>query len=215
MKKIWNILHLFIALARVAKNPKNTKTALAMAERLQNLGLLEAELEAVSKSPAAVEVIKSRKMMSQIDLHMLKAMPEGSLGHTYSTHMLSLGLDPEFYKTLEIKDDVSFVMMRLRQTHDLWHVTTGFDTSTPGELGLQAFMLAQTNTPLAPLLIGGRLFAVAIKDPQEVPLIIESVATGWRMGKKAKHLFPIDWEKYWQTPLAEFQQEYQVEALSH
>ena len=33
-------------------------------------------------------------------------------------------------------------MHRLRETHDIVHVLTGFGTDGPGELGLQAFNLA-------------------------------------------------------------------------
>jgi ubiquinone biosynthesis protein Coq4 len=37
-------------------------------------------------------------------------------------------------------DDTSYLLLRLRQTHDLWHVVTGFSTNVPGELGLKAFV---------------------------------------------------------------------------
>jgi len=33
------------------------------------------------------------------------------------------------------------------------------------------------------------------------------------MGKKAKPLFPLDWEANWQTPLADLRREYGVEPV--
>ncbi len=208
MKRFFSILRLYIGLMRVANNPNNTAAALAIAERLRELGLIEAEERKLMSDPESALVIKKRKTLGPIDLQKLNKLPEGSLGKVYSSHMLKLGLNPEFFKNIEIVDGITLGMMRLRQTHDLWHVMTGFDTSVPGELGLQAFMLAQTDSPLSPLLIGGRLFAVAVKDPSEVPLIFESVTHGWILGKNSKPLFPIDWEANWETPLQEMQSKY-------
>ena len=208
MKRIISILRLYFGLMRVANNPNNTAAALAIAERLRELGLVEAEERKLMSDPESAVVIANRKTLGRINLQKLNELPDGSLGKVYSTHMLNLGLDPEFFKNIEIVDGITLGMMRLRQTHDLWHVMTGFDTSVPGELGLQAFMLAQTDSPLSPLLIGGRLFAVAIKDPSEVPLILESVTRGWTLGKNSKPLFPIDWEANWETPLHEMQNKY-------
>ena len=208
MPRFINVIRMYFALLKIATNPNSTASAISMADRLRDLGLLDAEERKLMSDAASAEVIKQRKMMGRIDLLKLNTLPEASLGRIYSSHMLSLGLDPEFYKNIPIVDNVTLGMMRLRQTHDLWHVMTGFDTSVPGELGLQAFMMAQTASPLAPLLIGGRLLTTVIKDPKEVPLILDSVARGWLLGKNSKPIFAIDWEKHWETPLLDLQIEY-------
>ncbi len=208
MLRVLNIVRLYLGLFRVASNPKNTAAALAIAERLRSLGLLEAEEQKLRSDQDSVEVIEARKLVSRIDLKELNQLAEGTLGKIYSAHMLKHNLDPEFYKNIEIVDGVTFGMMRLRQTHDLWHMMTGFDTSVPGELGLQAFMMAQTHSPLAPLLIGGRLFAIVVRDPKEALQIVDSVARGWIMGRHSKPLFPINWEQHWSTPLSELQKQY-------
>jgi len=205
LKRIINIFRLFVCLLRVANNPQNTAAALAIGERLEALGLLKSELKKISDYPECVPVIDQRKLLTNIDLRALNTLPAGSLGQVYSSHMLAHGLEPEFYKKIVIKDDVTFCMMRLRQTHDIWHMITGFDTSVPGELGLQAFMMAQTHSPLAPLLIGARLFAVTLKDPAETRLILEQVSRGWRLGRDSKPLFAVDWEQAWARPLIDLQ----------
>ena len=48
--------------------------------------------------------------------------------------------------------DAAYVELRLSQTHDLWHVITGFDTMVAGEIGLQAFHLTQFPHPLGAVL---------------------------------------------------------------
>ena len=43
----------------------------------------------------------------------------------------------------EVTNLKSFVSHRLHETHDIIHVLTGFGTDLVGEMGLQAFALAQ------------------------------------------------------------------------
>jgi ubiquinone biosynthesis protein COQ4 len=46
------------------------------------------------------------------------------------------------YRKIEVKDDLSCIMLRLRQSHDIWHTVTGMSTDATGEIGLQAFSLS-------------------------------------------------------------------------
>ena len=41
----------------------------------------------------------------------------------------------------------SFVIQRMRQTHDLWHVVTNAETDPAGEVALQAFYFTQVWAP--------------------------------------------------------------------
>lgn len=56
---------------------------------------------------------------------------------------------PSYALVAEHLNDVVYGELRLSQTHDLWHVITGFDTTVVGEIGLQAFHLTQFPYPLA------------------------------------------------------------------
>ncbi|MBH8552614.1 winged helix-turn-helix domain-containing protein [Nostocaceae cyanobacterium CENA357] len=77
------------------------------------------------------------------------------------------------------------------QTHDIWHIITGFDTSEIGEIGLQAFYLAQLQLPLASLLIANALIAMTLWRPQFLSPLLMAISRGWEMGNNAKH-----WTKY-------------------
>lgn len=211
VKRMWWTIQLFRNLAKIAKNENETAAALSLGEYLYKLGLLEANLKKVSSDSHDLQVIKDRRMLRTVSLQDLQKLPEQTLGRVYADHMIRLNLDPNFFKMFHINDDSIFVLMRLRQTHDLWHVMTGFDTSVSGELGLQAFMMAQVHSPMGPLLIGGRLAMSALRNPQEARSILSQVARGWTMGEKAKPLFGIDWEKNWATPLKDLRRTYSVE----
>jgi ubiquinone biosynthesis protein COQ4 len=144
-----------------------------------------------------------RFLIERFDLDSLAKLPEGSLGKSFVDHMRKNNLDPHFYRTRNIENDTSYFIMRMRQTHDLWHVVTGFDTSIPGEIALQAFMIAQTHAALSPILLGGSMLRVGLKEPQHLPAVMDAIVDGYQLGKKMKSLFAVDWEKEWAASLLE------------
>ena len=74
--------------------------------------------------------------------------PDGSLGKVFGSELKARGFDPEFYRRIDVADDGTYVELRWRQTHDLWHVITGFETDGIGELGLQVVYLVQCHLPI-------------------------------------------------------------------
>jgi ubiquinone biosynthesis protein COQ4 len=211
MKKAYNFVKLFWNLFRVSRNPQNTKAAINVADCLYCMGLLQIELDTIKMNNEGAQYIQSRTRLERYNLANLDQKLESTLGNIYARHMISQKLQPDFYDPVPIVDDMSYVMMRMRETHDLWHVITGFDTSVPGELGLQAFMFAQLNTPLAPILICGRSLIATFKNPKEVPEIFDKVAKGWQMGKNALPIFALDWGKNWDKALLTLRQEYRIQ----
>ena len=201
MKRVWAYIRLFYYLTRISKNPQNTMAALKIAECMLKLGLITPEVQRIRSTPEGKDALDKRAMISSLNLDDLQKYPEGTLAKEYSDRMKAENLSPDFYNLLEIDSDETYVMMRLRQTHDLWHTITGFGTSVADELGLQAFVMAQTHSPLSPVLIGSRLVIEAIKNPGEARHIVNQVSKGWQMGVNAKPLFAFDWESNWNAPL--------------
>jgi ubiquinone biosynthesis protein COQ4 len=124
---------------------------------MRRLGLMQELTKKANLDADSLRLISERKLLKNIELHELQKLPAGTLGRVYADHMIALNLSPEFYEVLQIDNDDSYIMMRMRQTHDLWHMITGFDTSIPGELGLQGFMMSQSHSPSSALLIGAHL----------------------------------------------------------
>lgn len=211
MKKKLAYLKLLWSLLKISRNPENTSAVFDIGEALYALGATEKARLKFSQDADSKGAITERKWIAPYNLLELQKLPAGTLGRAYADHMISLNLDPNFYREIEIKNDVTYVMMRMRQTHDLWHVMTGFNTTVPGEIGLQAFMAAQTSLPLAPVLIGGSLFQAAVKKNELLDPIMENLITGWKMGKKAKLIFGLDWEANWSVSLTEIRHRYGIE----
>ena len=113
------------------------------------------------------------------------------------------------------KSDAEYVELRLSQTHDLWHIITGFDTSVIGEIGLQAFHLPQFPYPLATMLVANSLISTTLKEPELLPHLLEAIAQGFQMGKAAKPLFAQKWEDGWEKPLSQWQAELNLTPIAN
>ncbi len=212
MSKLWYRLKLLYYLLRVSRNPDDTQAALNMGPCLYELGHIRQTRDKISAVLHDADFMKKQKLLGPVDLQILKNCPQGSLGHTFANHMLSHNLDPYFYNHVQITNDESYIMMRLRQTHDLWHVITGLSTSFQDELALQAFMFAQTGAPLSTLLIGGALFRMGFTNDPQVYSAFERINDGWQLGKSTKPLFSLDWEANWNTPLESLRAEYGIKS---
>jgi ubiquinone biosynthesis protein COQ4 len=140
-----------------------------------------------------------------IDIDALLALPEGTLGHAYATFMKTRGLTPEvFVPPREIRDERKrYIGQRLRQTHDLWHVVSGYDTDVAGEVELQAFTFGQLHTPFAFLVaLGG-----VQKSLRARRSLLPRVLRAYRRGRNAKPLCYRAWEARFESPLAEVRAE--------
>ena len=62
-------------------------------------------------------------------------MPAGSLGHMYGLFLTSQGLSELPAPTLskEMASDDAYLQLRIRYTHDLWHVIAGLPITMAGE----------------------------------------------------------------------------------
>jgi ubiquinone biosynthesis protein Coq4 len=200
-------LKLFWILLRLSRNPEKTNLVFDLSDllfKMQAYGAAAVKLEA---DQSFRELALSRKLMPEINLQELAKYPEGTLGYTYARHMLDRGLSPDFYRAVEIVDHQTWSAMWFRQTHDLWHVVTGFDTDANSEVGLQAFMMSLLSMPLASLIVGITLIKATIKEPGNLGDITEKISRGVRLARGASPVLSYRWDLNWNKPLAEVRSE--------
>jgi ubiquinone biosynthesis protein Coq4 len=89
----------------------------------------------------------------------------------------------------QLRRDAAYVELRLSQTHDLWHVITGFDPTVAGEIGLQAFHLTQFPYPLGAALKAQALLSITLGAPELLPELVQAIRIGLQMGQEAGPLF--------------------------
>jgi ubiquinone biosynthesis protein COQ4 len=163
--------------------------------------------------PACADLICDRYIPPAHDLEALLTYPQDSLGYIYAVTMKKAGFDPNLHAGMAAESDAQYVELRLSQTHDIWHIITGFDTSLIGEIGLQAFHLPQFPYPLATMLVANSLISSTLFAPQELPQLLMSIAQGFQMGKSAKSLFAQKWEEGWEKPLTQWQTELNIQPI--
>lgn len=173
-------------------------------------------------STAAITYLKSHPEIAQLfaeqyiaptpNLEALLKLPSDSLGFVYASHMRDANLDPEFYRKVELQDDASYLALRMRQTHDIWHTVTGFGIDFAGELGLQAFQLAQNRSPLAVMLIAAITLNM-IKMNSDLNPLVRIIQQGYDLGYQAKPFLAQKWEEAWEKPLVDWRKELNVTPL--
>ncbi|MBD2166879.1 ubiquinone biosynthesis protein [Calothrix membranacea FACHB-236] len=184
-----------------------------MAEALVETPAFDLAAQYLKRHPACAALIGDRYIPSNYDLDKLLTYPQKSLGYIYAATIKEKGFDPNLHTGMTAESDAQYVELRLSQTHDLWHIVTGFDTSPIGEIGLQAFHLTQFPYPLATMLVANSLMSSTLLAPEELPQLLSAIAQGLQMGKSAKPLFAQKWEEGWEKPLTQWQQELNLQPI--
>lgn len=169
--------------------------------------------QSLNQDPACAALIRERYIPPAHDLDTLLTYPPDSLGYIYASTIQKMGFDPNLHAGMTARSDAEYVELRLSQTHDLWHIVTGFDVSVVGEIGLQAFHLPQFPYPLATLLIANSLISSTLMQPELLPSLLEAIAQGFQMGKTAQPLFAQKWEEGWEKPLTQWQAELNIQPV--
>ena len=169
-------------------------------------------VENMKAVPEVAEIIAERYMAPPHDLEALFQYPKDSLGYAYASSLKQAGFQP-LTAAVAIDSDTSYVENRWQQTHDIWHIITGFDTSEIGEIGLQAFYLAQFQLPLASMLIANALISTTVFQPEALSSLLSAIAKGWEMGQIAKPLIAQKWEEAWEKPVSLWRSQLNVQPI--
>ena len=192
-----------VALARVASKPERTDQVLEFS-MYANAGTMPHRIERFFSDPRGQRLFDEHRTIDSrtIDLDALAALPVGTLGRAYADFLRARGLSPDVFQDgpPEVPDPrMAYVVQRLRQTHDLWHVVTGYDTDRASEVALQAFTYAQVRAPSTAILAGIGVVLYSRTKPDLALDVVRAFAKGRRAEKLA--IFP--WEDHWSTPLPE------------
>jgi ubiquinone biosynthesis protein COQ4 len=199
-------LHGFLALIQ---NSADLEAVFDIAAALAYQDFSLAAIDTLKAQPQIAQLFAERYIAPTADLDALLQLPPDSLGFAYATHMRVANLNPEFYRQIELQDDTSYLALRMRQTHDIWHTVTGFGTDPIGEIGLQAFQLAQNRSPLAVMLIAG-ITLNSIKLHYDLTPLVQVLQQGYHLGDRAKPFIAQKWEEAWEKPLAEWRSELNI-----
>ena len=192
------------------RNPEHTESVFDIEDGLKPLKATDNVVDYVRGDEGVARMIEERWLASPPDVASLARMPRATLGWCFAHHLIDNGFDPDYYRKIEVKSDVDYVLMRMRQTHDLWHVVTGIDTSREGELSLKAFELAQIRRPMAAVITCGGVMRYLVHSPDELGTVLDAISHGYWLGHHAKPMLAQRWEEGWERPLADWREQLNV-----
>lgn len=167
----------------------------------------------LKQDPVSAALIRDRYIPPAHDLDQLLTLPQDSLGYIYAAKLKKTGFDPNLHIGMTAESDAHYVEIRISQTHDIWHIVTGFGVSFIDEIGLQAFYLSQFAYPVGTMLVGNSLISLTLREPAQLPQLIEAITQGLQMGKTAQSLFAQKWEEGWEKPLKQWQAELNLQPI--
>ncbi len=150
----------------------------------------------------------------------LTAMPADSFGRAYLAYLGGDGMGSAAYfleaagldekaRRLGWSDDQLWFAQRMANSHDLFHVVTGYERDVTGEVGVICYTAGQI--PLLPLRMLLPYFAVL--KPSRPVRWARYVREAYRHGRETPPLACVDYESLLPRPLAEARREVRVRAL--
>lgn len=202
-----NNLRSLYAMARLAKQPDQVKYVFMMgdsqdeiAEGARARGQMRDPFSAL---PELERMWQERYCPARYDVADLMRLPPETLGGAYARHMTARDLRPDFYDDVPPRHKMHYLRLRLRQTHDIWHVLSGYGTDQFGEVGLQAFYFAQVTNGQSALIGTAALVKSVLRGRMdELERFIEVFCEGYANGRRAASLLPVKFESMWNEPLA-------------
>lgn len=200
-------LRLVAGLARFLQHPDSLESVFAVAGSLKDSPMARQMQRHLLEHPGMAALVEQGWRPAPIDREALSRMPQGSLGHTYALQLQRLGISPDsLIDPAPIRGPSDYIVHRLRETHDIVHVLTGFGIDGPGELGLQAFNLAQNRAPLAVMLIFSGLLKT-LQDDEPLEPLLNALARGFQLGLQAELVIAAKLEEGWDRPLVDWRRE--------
>ena len=207
------------AFRKLIGNPEDTHQVFMIGEALRGKSL--ARVTARFRATAfGREIIEGRHALMPIlaDRDALAALPAGSLGRAYLDFVVAEKLSAQgLADAAKRRDEMSVVTPEerafrhhLRDSHDLWHVITGYGRDPLGEICLLAFTHAQTGlNGLGAIALMGT-FRIGRALPGQP--VRQAAREGRRRGLAAKWLPETDWEPLMREDLGEVGRKLGLEA---
>jgi len=182
-------------------------------------------VEAIETHPEQGPLAAEAWYADPLSLEHLREYPEGTLGHAYLRFMVDNGLAEklatgyrELHESIEAEGRLDrlppvlkYKVLRGYQTHDLHHVLTGFPATPLGELGLQAFELAQTPFPYAAMWVSVVTAHMTFVDPYLITPAMDAISQGWAYGRRARSLQFVKFETMLGKDLVDVRRAYELD----
>lgn len=196
----------------LVKDKENTAEVSKIFEALPWRGVYDAAKAFLSTERGQRIRASEPSLVTILDDHAsLRRLPAGSVAHAYCDFMEREGLSAQGlvdeldkYRPADMffNDQVDWYFRRLRDTHDLMHVLTGYGRDALGEQCVLAFTYSQ-QPALAHLFLGyAGAYEIARRATVKVP-VFKAVREGQKLGRACPRLVEMPIRELLAMPLDE------------
>ncbi|MEE4349263.1 MAG: Coq4 family protein [Pacificimonas sp.] len=173
-------------------------------------------LIAMSAAWPGIDGAASEDMPQKIELETLAACPPGSLGAEFHALIVDNKFDLEVLDREEIglgtlPHPLGWLNTRILQTHDLWHITAGYETTALHEIAISAFQMAQFGHNYSAQFLSMTAGVGAVTPARLYPVLMDTIATAWAHGRETPAMMGIRWEEEWHQPAGVIRQRHGIE----
>lgn len=176
---------------RLVKNPNNTHAIIRMSDALKKSTppeLIAQFMEKAYDDPKLDEAFQQKYWPYMPAFDELKKMPVGTFGNEFAQFITKWNLDKDIFPRPNFSTKSDYLLSRIYQAHDAWHVLTGYNPVIEDELALQAFGVGQYKQPISLLIISGGLLHILEKSPARAMEALSAISSGFERGKQAHNL---------------------------
>jgi len=164
----------------------------------------------LKRDPRTAAAMSARKPFGPIVLESLEELPEETLGRVFADHCRQRGIDPNLVH-VPPTGEIGWMLNHFYQTHDIWHVLSGWGNDLAGEVGLGGFYAAQFGNPA----FFGYMLALVLLNVvmrrADLGEVFEAFSAGYQTGKQARPLFGTDWDALWHVPIHELRDHFAID----
>jgi ubiquinone biosynthesis protein COQ4 len=193
---------------RLVKDKEDTKQVFEIIRALTGDSLRRAYQKMLSHEEGGRQAYLGLELCQYLDDPAWMAkFPEGSVGAEFRKFLALRGFTVEGLamdaqavdERVNAEHPVAWLARRIRDTHDIWHVITGYGTDAVGEACVLGFTYAQVPNPGVAFIAFGASREFRKRNPG--PPYGKAIWEGYQRGKKAKSLICQDYERLLAEPL--------------
>ena len=214
---------------QIEATPESTlRTVFDLEDGFRDTFWMKKCIENIKNVPSSAKILEERYVEPEWDVDKMLKLPKNSLGWTYAKVMSTLRYDSHFYRDRKsIEEETDYVTMRVRSTHDMLHIVSGFDMINGeiatiglnvGQYGYPGFMLIDLMglfLACFPMIEGGnpsKNSEAYVRDEIRTGgLIFDILTHGITMARKAKPLFAVKFGEILDKPLDRVRKDLNIE----
>lgn len=150
---------------------------------------------------------RPRVNLKSINFQNIKNFPDNSFGKSYYNFMTKYNITPDSRKETRFISDseLSYVIQRYREVHDMWHVLFSLPINLFGELALKSVEFLQTGLPMPGL--SALLGPLALNMNQKAVFLSKVLPWAIYNASRSVDLMSVYYEMHLKTDLNSFRRD--------